>query len=229
MRSLALVGVVFGVLVGVLVGVLGAGCAHGVAPQKPAPVELTYWFDYSCSRCVQFEPTLHELEAKYGTRLRVGYKHYPFPKHPHARGAALAAVAAHRQGKFVEMHQQLLAISPPPADISEAHLNAVLAQARAAHDPGLIEKQLFSEPAAFSMGDLEKCARNIGLDLRQFHADLADPATARVVDADVAEGDRADIQVLPTIVIDGKRYDGELQVGPISAVISEAADAKRTR
>ena len=41
--------------------------------------------------------------------MKVVFKHQPLPFHPHAMPAALAAEAAHRQGKFWEMHDKLFA------------------------------------------------------------------------------------------------------------------------
>jgi protein-disulfide isomerase len=77
-----------------------------------ASVVLTYWFDYECPHCIAFSPKLDELERTYGDRIVVYYKNYQFPKHPDAHRAAIAAEAARRQGKFIEMHRLLIASSP---------------------------------------------------------------------------------------------------------------------
>src|SRR5437764_1907158 len=50
---------------------------------------------------------LHKLVDDYRPRLRVIFHHFPLPVHAHAREAALAAEAAHEQGKFWEMHDVL--------------------------------------------------------------------------------------------------------------------------
>lgn len=46
------------------------------------------------------------LEA-YPEDVKLVFKQYPLSFHRHARGAALASLAAERQGKFWEMHDKL--------------------------------------------------------------------------------------------------------------------------
>jgi protein-disulfide isomerase len=45
--------------------------------------------------------------VKANPDVRLVYKHYALPNHPRARPAAIASVAAQRQGKFWEMHDLL--------------------------------------------------------------------------------------------------------------------------
>jgi protein-disulfide isomerase len=77
-----------------------------------AEVVLVYWFDYECVHCVAFAPTLDKLERAFGDRIVVYYKNFQLAKHPAAHDAAVAAEAARRQGKFIEMHRVLMATSP---------------------------------------------------------------------------------------------------------------------
>ena len=46
---------------------------------------------------------------KYPTQVKLVVKNYPLAMHSFARPAALAALAAHAQGKFLEYHQKLFA------------------------------------------------------------------------------------------------------------------------
>jgi len=46
---------------------------------------------------------------KYPTQVKLVLKNYPLPNHSFAKAAALAALAAHAQGKFSEYHQKLFA------------------------------------------------------------------------------------------------------------------------
>jgi len=44
---------------------------------------------------------------RYDGKIRLVFKHFPLSMHQHAEKAARSAVAAHRQGKFWEMHTLL--------------------------------------------------------------------------------------------------------------------------
>ena len=71
-------------------------------------VTLVEYGDYECPYCGQAEPVVRELLADYGD-LRYVWRHLPLTDvHPHALLAAEGAEAAARQGKFWEMHDQLL-------------------------------------------------------------------------------------------------------------------------
>ncbi|WP_310600835.1 thioredoxin domain-containing protein [Desulfobulbus sp.] len=72
-----------------------------------APVTLVLFSDFECPWCGKLEPVLAELLAKNPDKLRIVFKHMPLPMHSFAEPAALAAIAAQKQGKFWEMHDAL--------------------------------------------------------------------------------------------------------------------------
>lgn len=74
-----------------------------------AKVTLVEWSDFQCGYCRRTLPILEQLEKKYGAELRVVFKHNPLSNHPRAMPAAIAAEAAHRQGRFWAMHDKLFA------------------------------------------------------------------------------------------------------------------------
>ena len=83
------------------------GRDHIRGPAK-APVTLVEYGDFECPYCGQAEPVIRELLADVGD-LRYVWRHLPLTDvHPHALLAARAAEAAHLQGGFWEMHDQLL-------------------------------------------------------------------------------------------------------------------------
>jgi Na+/H+ antiporter NhaA len=80
---------------------------HIRGPAK-APVTLVEYGDFECPYCGQAETVIRELLADLGD-LRYVWRHLPLTDvHPHALLAAEAAEVAHQQGKFWEMHDQLL-------------------------------------------------------------------------------------------------------------------------
>lgn len=86
--------------------------ASGDAPSRgpsQAKLQLVAFVDFENRFCAQGAAVWRELEAQYGEQLRVVVRMFPLPDNPHARLAAEAALAAHAQGKFWEMHDLLLA------------------------------------------------------------------------------------------------------------------------
>lgn len=73
-----------------------------------APLTLVMFGDYQSEYCTRARSAVNRLLEAYPNAVRLVYKHYPLrTRHPQAHDAALAAVAAQRQGKFWEMHEQL--------------------------------------------------------------------------------------------------------------------------
>jgi protein-disulfide isomerase len=52
-------------------------------------------------------PQLEQLLEKYPTEVKIVFKNFPIPSHKYAFASALAAMAAGRQGKFWEFHDEL--------------------------------------------------------------------------------------------------------------------------
>jgi protein-disulfide isomerase len=73
-----------------------------------AKVTLTVFSDFECPFCKRTAPVFEKLKKAFEGKLRVVFRNLPLVKiHRHAMNAALAAVAAHKQGKFWEMHDML--------------------------------------------------------------------------------------------------------------------------
>jgi len=82
------------------------------APTKgpdDAVVTIVEWSDFQCPFCNRVTPTLAKIEEEYGDKVRVAFKHMPLSIHPQAPQAHAASEAAHRQGKFWEMHDKIFA------------------------------------------------------------------------------------------------------------------------
>ncbi len=74
-----------------------------------APVTIAVFDDYECAYCARMEATFSQLLIQYPKKLKLVIKQYPLRNHPRAREAAIAAIAAHQQGKFWEVHNQIFA------------------------------------------------------------------------------------------------------------------------
>jgi protein-disulfide isomerase len=78
--------------------------------KKDAPVTVVEFSDYQCPFCARADPIVEEALKKYPDEIRFVYKQFPLTSiHPFAMGAAKAALAAGKQGKYWEMHDKLFA------------------------------------------------------------------------------------------------------------------------
>ena len=89
--------------------------ADGAPSKGPAtaPVTVVEFQDFHCPFCKRVQPTLEQLVARYGERIRLVYRDFPIDQlHPQARKAHEAAKCAHDQGKFWAYHDLLYAKAP---------------------------------------------------------------------------------------------------------------------
>ena len=74
-----------------------------------APVEIVMFFDFRCPYCRRaWQQELGVLVRSQPDGIRLGVRQLPLEIHPEARGAALAALAAARQGKLWAMFDALV-------------------------------------------------------------------------------------------------------------------------
>jgi protein-disulfide isomerase len=72
-------------------------------------IVLVEFFDFGCPACQEFAPQLKEVIEAYPTDVVVYYKQFPLEAHEDSKGAAQGAIAAHKQGKYLEYHELLFA------------------------------------------------------------------------------------------------------------------------
>jgi protein-disulfide isomerase len=84
-----------------------------------APVTIVEWSDYQCPFCKRAHPTVEQLLTEYKDKVRFVYADYPLSFHKQAWPASVAAHCAEDQGKFWEMHKNLMEAQ---GDLSPADL-----------------------------------------------------------------------------------------------------------
>jgi protein-disulfide isomerase len=136
--------------------------------------------DFQCQFCARAQPTIKEVLATYGGRVKIVFRHKPLSSlHPDAALAAEAALEAFTQkgsDGFWSMHDLLF------------------------------ENQ--SQPAGLKRDALEKYAAQIGLDVAAFRAALDSHVHQAQVDADSAAIDAVGITGTPAFVINGYFISG---------------------
>jgi protein-disulfide isomerase len=72
-----------------------------------APISIVEFSDFQCPHCKHTQPPLERILEEF-PQVKLYFKHYPITRaHPYAQGAAQAAVAAGKQGKFWQYHDKL--------------------------------------------------------------------------------------------------------------------------
>ena len=75
-----------------------------------APITIVEFSDFQCPYCARVNPTIKQVEEKYGDKVRLVFRDFPLVQiHRDAAKAAEAGECAHEQGKFWEMHDKLFA------------------------------------------------------------------------------------------------------------------------
>ncbi|WP_375758255.1 DsbA family protein [Corallococcus exercitus] len=159
------------------------------APSKGsvnALVTLVEFSDYECPFCSRADKTVEQLQKDYGSKLRVVMRQNPLSFHPHARPAALAALAAGEQGKYWDMHSLLFANN----------------------------KKLDGE-------SLEGYAKQIGLDVAKWKADMADSRLGASIDKDQALAQQLGASGTPAFFINGRFLSGAQPIDNFKALIDE--------
>jgi protein-disulfide isomerase len=94
---------------------------HPSKGSADAPIVLVEFSDFQCPFCQRANPTVEQVLATYGDKIRFVYRHFPLPNHSDARPAAEAAACAQEQGQFWPYHDRLFAES---GKLSDADLKA---------------------------------------------------------------------------------------------------------
>ncbi|MBC3193030.1 thioredoxin domain-containing protein [Pseudonocardia sp. C8] len=166
-------------------GAGGTASADALAPADAprlndapgASVTLVEFLDFQCPGCGQLQPIMGQIAQQYGDRVQFVIRDFPLPMHRNAEPAAVAAEAAHQQGRFVPMYERLFGAQHEWAEQAD--------------------------PAPLFRGYAEQ----LGLDMAAYDAAVADPATLERVRADRAAGEAAGVQGTPTIFVNGEQVE----------------------
>jgi protein-disulfide isomerase len=82
----------------------GTGPSFGPANAKVTVVEYS---DFECPFCSRAATVVKKLKEKYADRVRFVFRQYPLPMHKDAGLASEAALEAHAQGKFWQLHDKM--------------------------------------------------------------------------------------------------------------------------
>lgn len=129
--------------------------ASPVGGNASGDVTLVEFFDYNCKYCRAVAPTINEVRrAEPG--LRLVYKEFPILG-PGSEAAARAALAAQRQGKYHELHRELMSVETPLTEEKALRAAAALGLdterlKRDMADPALAETIARNQALAAALG-----------------------------------------------------------------------------
>jgi protein-disulfide isomerase len=185
-----------------------AGIARGsklpITPLDPvlgdhdAELSVVMFASFQCPFSSRGAKTVEKLQKKYPNDLNIVFKHHPLQFQKQSRGAARAAIAAHQQGKFWEMHDWLF------------------------------ENQRQFKSHADDMKEWTSGhARTMGLDVAKFVADYDAPATLKKIDDDIALADEVNAKGTPHFFVNGERMPGAKQLAAFEDVVREKLEQAR--
>ncbi|NGO09049.1 thioredoxin domain-containing protein [Streptomyces sp. HC44] len=149
--------------------------SHRLTDPKKSELTLVEFLDFECEGCGAMYPVVEQLREEYGDRVTFVARYFPMPGHRNGELAARTAEAAARQGKFEEMYTKLFTTQKEWGEAQES------------------KQDVF-----------RGYAKQLGLDLNEFDADLKDPKVAARVQADQRDGLGLGVQGTPTFFLDGE-------------------------
>jgi protein-disulfide isomerase len=173
-------------------GKLGAEPPH-VRGGENARITLEEFGDFQCPPCGFLAATLLKVEHDYAETVRIVFRQFPLPMHPHAMAAASAAEAAGLQGRFWEMHDLLFLNSTSWGKLAP-HPNASLPPNATAAVP---------ETAASVRATFSGYATQLGLDVDRFNRDMDTEEVKARIKLDQERGASIGIDRTPSVFLDG--------------------------
>lgn len=139
-------------------------------------VTVVEFLDFECEACGAAYPVVEQLREQYKDRVTFIARYFPIPSHKNAMNAAMAAEAAGRQGKFTEMYSKLFQNQTQWAERQD--------------DQSTV---------------LRSVAESLGLDMRQYDKDIADPTLRIRVMKDQTDGVQLGVAGTPTFFLNGEK------------------------
>ncbi len=161
---------------------------------KDAKVTMQVFSDFECPFCKRVEDTLKQVDAAYGDKIKVFWRHKPLAMHKNAPLASEATQEAYAQKGnvgFWKMH-------------------------------GLLFEKQGTGPEVLQRPALESYAETLGLDMAKFKKALDANTHKAFVDSESAVADKAGISGTPAFVINGYFISGAQPFAKFKKIIDKA-------
>ncbi|MEK9196563.1 MAG: thioredoxin domain-containing protein [Patescibacteria group bacterium] len=156
-------------------------------------VTLTEFGDFQCPACKSYYPIIKQVKEEYKDKIIFEFRHFPLVQiHPNAFIASRSAEAAGNQNKFFEYHDLLY------------------------------ENQDSWAQSQNPSSMFEEFAKQLGLDITKFKADVVSEQTADIINADAKKAQSIGANSTPTFAINNKKIDNPKSIEEFKKVIDEA-------
>ncbi|MCA1670750.1 MAG: DsbA family protein [Actinobacteria bacterium] len=181
---------------------LRAPDSHTLTEAPDGKATVVEFLDYQCPACAAYyENVTKQVEQDYDGRITFVTRNFPLEMHPLAMPAAQAAEAAALQGSYQQMYHALYDNWTSWALTSDG--------------------QSMSNDEQRARTQFDQFAQQIGLDLDQFHRDMASQQVTDRINQDKTAGEQAGVQGTPTIFVNGTKFE------PTGETFPEVADQLR--
>ncbi|UKA67288.1 DsbA family protein [Arthrobacter sp. FW306-05-C] len=150
--------------------------SHRLTAPPEEKGQLVEFLDFECPSCGAVHPFVEELKAEFGDRITFVNRYFPLSAHPNSGQAALAVEAAAQQGQYQQMANKLFE-----------------------HQSQWAGNQQSQAPL------FRTYAQELGLNLAEFDAAVANPETEDRILADIADGNALGVNGTPTFFLNGEK------------------------
>jgi len=152
--------------------------SHRLAEAENSSVTVVEFLDFECEACGAAYPYLEEAREEFAGQVTFVMRYFPLPGHYNSKNAAIAVEAAAQQGALEAMYQRMFETQTEWGEQQESRA------------------PLFRQ-----------FAEELGLDLKQYDADVADPATLERVESDFDDGRALGVSSTPTFFINDRMIE----------------------
>lgn len=201
------------IVIAIILAIIFAG-GNTSAPSNAQPTEhikgstksglkLVEYGDYECPFCAEYYPIVKQVNALYDNLIQFQFRNFPLTEiHQNALAGARAAEAAAMQGQFWGMHDLLY------------------------------ENNEYDQQAGWVVSNdplndyFVGYAKQLKLNIPKFKQDYASSQTNALVQADMAAGNKLNIQGTPTFFLNGQQIKPGIALSSFETIINAALKKK---
>jgi protein-disulfide isomerase len=154
--------------------------SHRLSTAADGRVTLVEFLDFECEGCRAAYPFVEQLRDDYDGRVTFVARYFPMPGHANGENAAVAVEAAAQQGRFEDMYHRMYETQAEWGERQDS------------------QAPLF-----------RGFAEDMGLDMEDYDAAVADPATLERVLQDREDGLALGVEGTPTFFLNGEKVEVE--------------------